>query len=66
MSQLVPVLVRAETLRDLQTLARQRGVELADLVDDLVVDAQPGSEDEHAWEQYRHMISQVQGNHLFE
>lgn len=66
MSQLVSIKVRPETLRDLQTLAEQRGVDLADLVDDLVVDAKPDSHDEHAWEEYRRMMALTQSRSLLD
>ena len=66
MSDLVPIMVRPETLRDLQEIARLRGIELPELIDDLAVNAKPDSEDEQAWEKYRHMLALSQSRHLFE
>jgi hypothetical protein len=60
------VQVRPETLRGIQELAKQRGAAVAYLIGDLVVSTQSISEDEYAWENYRHMFSQAESRHLFE
>lgn len=66
MSDLVSIEIRAETLRDLQEIARLRGVDVLDLLDDLVVDAKPGSEDEQAWQEYRRTMALSQSRHILD